>query len=301
MSKVLSAVTADPPALDATQAKHFGPVPPPVSVEFGALSHPGLVRTNNEDHYVVIERKRTRTVLQTNLPPGLLQPADDVGYILAVADGMGGAAFGELASMMALRSGWDQGPSAIKWTWIVTDKEVEDFRQRLEVVFQRMDQTIRDIAEADPSRAGMGTTLTAAYTVGPEAFIGHVGDSRAYLFHAGRLIQLTRDQTLAQQFLDQGLPAARSWYHMLTSCLGGPERSLKVEFHHFHVGDGDQLLLCSDGLSDMVRGEDISRILGQGCRPQEKVQALVDLALEHGGKDNVTVVLGQYRLTSLEV
>src|SRR6516225_933657 len=104
-------------------AKHFGPGPPPVRVTFGALSHPGLVRQNNEDHYLVVERRRSRAVLLTNLPAAALRPADDVGYLLAVADGMGGAAFGELASALALSSGWDQSPGAIKWTWIVTDRE----------------------------------------------------------------------------------------------------------------------------------------------------------------------------------
>jgi protein phosphatase len=301
MSNVPSADTAELPALDETHARHFGPVPPPVAVEFGALSHPGRVRPNNEDHYLVIERRRSRKVLLTNLPPGTLPPADDIAYVLAVADGMGGAAFGEVASALALRSGWDQGPSTIKWTWVITDKEVEELKERLELLFQRMDQTLRDCAEADAGYAGMGTTLTGFVTVGPEAFVGHVGDSRAYLYRDGRLKQLTRDHTVAQAYLDLGLPAARSWYHMLTNCLGGPERAVRLEFHHFHLRDGDQLLVCTDGLTDMVPDEDIARVAGQGDRPQEKTQALVDLALERGGKDNVTVVLAQYSLQMREV
>jgi protein phosphatase len=300
MNDISSADTAELPAVEDVVAKHFGPVPPPVAVEFGALSHPGLVRANNEDHYVVFERKRSRTVLLTNLPPGTLRPADDIAYVLAVADGMGGAAFGELASTLALRSGWDQSPSAIKWTWIVTDQEVDDLKERIQIIFQRMDQALRERAEADPACAGMGTTLTAVYTVGPEAFIGHVGDSRAYLYHAGRLIQMTRDQTLAQDCLDQGLQPARSWYHMLTSCLGGPERSVRLDFHHFHLADGDQILLCTDGLTDMVPDEEITRILGQCAPPQAAAQALVDLALQRGGKDNVTVALARYTMETKE-
>src|SRR5215469_4444695 len=89
---------------DDLMAKHFGPSPPPVSVQFGALSHPGLVRANNEDHFVVVERRRTRSVLLTNLPEGVLRPLSDVGYVMAVTDGLGGASCGELASMLALRS-----------------------------------------------------------------------------------------------------------------------------------------------------------------------------------------------------
>src|SRR5947209_20279330 len=108
MTDPQEADTVDFRAADDPLAKHFGPSPPPVRVAFGALSHPGLVRENNEDHYLVIERRRSRSVLLTNLPEGTLRPAADTAYLMAVADGMGGAAFGELASMIALRSGWDQ-------------------------------------------------------------------------------------------------------------------------------------------------------------------------------------------------
>src|SRR5437762_2727604 len=83
-----------------------------------------------------------------------------------VADGMGGAAFGELASALALRSGWDLGPQAIKWTWVITDREVEELKEQVELVFRRMSQTLLDRARADPTCAGMGTALTGAYTVG---------------------------------------------------------------------------------------------------------------------------------------
>src|SRR3979409_2528417 len=100
-------------------ARHFGPSPPQVHARFGALSHPGLVRASNEDHYVVLERHRGRVVLMTNLPEGYLRAVDDTAYLLAVADGIGGKAFGELASMLALRSGWEQATSAIKWSWII--------------------------------------------------------------------------------------------------------------------------------------------------------------------------------------
>src|SRR6478672_12029014 len=100
MNEFQNADTAELPAVDDLRAKHFGPSPPPVKVKFGALSHVGRVRTNNEDHYLVIERRRTRSVLLTNLPEEVLRPADNTGYVLAVADGMGGEACGELASML---------------------------------------------------------------------------------------------------------------------------------------------------------------------------------------------------------
>src|SRR5262245_46735260 len=114
------------PAVGNILAKHFGPRSPAVRVEFGGLSHPGRVRENNEDHFLVAERRRARTVLLSNLPPGSLATEDDVAYVFAVADGVGGSAFGELASLVALQSGWNQAPNAIKWTWIINDQEIND-------------------------------------------------------------------------------------------------------------------------------------------------------------------------------
>lgn len=301
MADLFEADTAEYPVADDLLARHFGPSPPPVSVEFGALSHPGRVRPNNEDHFLVFERRRVRSILLTNLPEGFLRPADDTAYLFAVADGMGGAAFGELASMLALRSGWDQEANAIKWTWIINDREVEDLKERVELIFRRMNATLHEEARARPDCTGMGTTLTGAYTVGPEAFVAHAGDSRAYLCHEGRLTQLTRDHTLAQEAQDIGMPVlCRSWHHKLTNCLGGPQEEVQVEFHHLRLADGDRLLLCTDGLTDMVRNEDIARILSRHAPPQATAEALVELALERGGRDNVTVVVAQYAMKDSE-
>ena len=288
-------------AVEDLLARHFGPSPPPVRVTFGALSHRGLVRTNNEDHYLVIERRRTRSVLLTNLPAAALRPGDDVGYVLAVADGMGGAAFGELASALALSSAWEQSPGAIKWTWVVTDREVADLKERVELVYRRIDEALRERAKQDPACAGMGTTLTGAYTVGPEAFLGHAGDSRAYLYRAGRLAQLTRDHTMAQLARDVGLPVVdKSWHHTLPQCLGGVGEEARADFHHVRLADGDRLLLCTDGLTDMVPDGEIAAALGRPAPPQEQAQGLVDAALRRGGKDNVTVVVAHYALAGPE-
>jgi protein phosphatase len=118
-----------------------------------------------------------------------------------------------------------------------------------------------------------------------------------YLFHDGKLTQVTRDHTLAQECIDIGLPIpCRSWHHKLTQCLGGPDREVQVEFHHFKLSDGDQLLLCTDGLSDMVYDDQISSILAQGTPTQETAHNLVERALERGGKDNVTIIVARYAL-----
>jgi protein phosphatase len=277
--------------------RHFGPSPLPGRINAGAATHPGLVRSNNEDHYAVVERRRTRSVLLTNLPDGFLSGTDDTAYSLIVADGMGGRAFGELASAMVIRTAWNLGRQSVKWTWIVTDREVEDLKERLEIIFRQMDQSLRDYARVEPKSIGMGTTVTGAYIVGAEAFIAHVGDSRAYLYRAGQLAKVTRDHTLAQQCLDLGVPVLlASWHHTLTNCLGASDRVLELEFHHLRLVDGDRLLLCTDGLTDMVPDDEIAKVFAGSEGSQKTAQALVDLALERGGRDNVTVIVAQLQL-----
>jgi protein phosphatase len=275
--------------------KHFGPSPARVQVAFGALSHPGKLRPNNEDHYLVVQRRRSRTVLLTNLADALVDPSEDNVYVLAVADGMGGAAHGELASTMALRSAFDLGHSAVKWIFRINDQEVRDLQEQLDAILQLVHRELVEQALAEPKFAGMGTTLTGAYLIGLDAFIAHVGDSRVYLFRDGLLQRLTRDHTLAQRMMDAGFPEPDpSQRHILTNCLGGTEKDVKVDFNHVILEDRDRLLFSTDGLSDMVSDAEIAGALNAHANPQAACQALVDLALEHGGKDNVTVVVANF-------
>jgi protein phosphatase len=272
----------------------------PANVTFGALSHQGNRRSNNEDHYIVVQRRRSRSVLLTNLPGPITDFAEDQVYLLAVADGMGGAAFGELASNMALRTAFDLGHSATKWIFKVNQKEIEELKGQIETILRLVHRTLLEHGQTDPSVVGMGTTLTGAYTIGMDALIAHVGDSRAYLFHDGTVERLTRDHTLAQEMLDTGGPPPNpSLRHVLTNCIGGTGQDLRVDFHHYHFEDGDRLLLCTDGLSDMVNDDEIARILTSHQDPQQACAALVNLALANGGRDNVTVVLADFALVPI--
>ena len=286
-------------SLEERAAKFFGPSASPVKVDVGAMSHPGKRRPNNEDHYGVVRRCRSRDVLLTNLPDGFLPHSEDVSYALAVADGIGGAAFGELASMLALRTAWDLTTSAFKWPFRLNETEAHDITEALEVYGQLMHRRVVEQGRAEPHTAGMGTTLTGAVTVGREVFIAHIGDSRAYLFRDGSLERLTRDHTMAQQMVDAGViasvsHASRLMQHMLVNCLGGNRDEVEVDVSRVQLDDGDRLLLCTDGLSDMVSDDEIAQILNSRPAPQDACQALVDMALDHGGKDNVTVVLARF-------
>lgn len=287
--------------LDKLAAKYFGPETEPVQVRFGAASHPGKLRPTNEDHYAVTRRYRAREVLLTNLPPETHPPLCDNSYVLAVADGVGGAAFGEVASLLALQAGYDLTTTAFKWPFNVSEPESLNIADAIRTHVRLIHRRLRAASGGEDSPlAGMGTTLTGVLTVGFDAFVAHVGDSRAYLFREGRLHRLTRDHTLAERLVANGVAksvdddSVSDFRSVLINCLGGDRDDVTVDVCHVPLRDGDQLLLCTDGLSDMVSDEDIATILSAPRTTQATCQSLIDAALAYGGKDNVTVVLGRW-------
>jgi serine/threonine protein phosphatase PrpC len=147
----------------------------------------------------------------------------------------------------------------------------------------------------------MATTLTVAATLGADFLVVHVGDSRAYLFRRGRLEQLTRDHNLAQALADIGAirpeeAATHRLRHVLTNVVGAKGDEIKVELQHLRLEDGDQVLLCTDGLTDMAADAAIAEVIGRPGPAAAACDALVELALAGGGKDNVTVVLARYHI-----
>ena len=288
--------------LEQLVERFFGPRPIDVQFEFGAASHQGLVRDENQDHYLVTRRRKEREVLQSNLPKEFLTTARDDAYALAVADGMGGQAFGKLASMLALRVGLSLGPDEIKWSTKINENEALELKDKIEVFLRLMDREIIKQTKSHTELVGMGTTLTVAYTVGREAFIAHVGDSRAYLLRENQLNMLTQDHTLANQMVEAGMISEGTYpfkrmRHVLTNCLGGPREGINVETHHLQLMDGDRMLLCTDGLTDMVADDDILNLIQSNSNCRDCAQALVNVALENGGKDNVTVIVASYGIS----
>jgi protein phosphatase len=270
-----------------------------VVAEFGAKSHAGKVRAANEDSYVVVRRRRERDVLLSSIPVELLPRAEQAAYSLAVADGLGGHAFGELASFLAIRTGWELGEGEVKWAVKINQREATELKEKAAVLFGKIDRTIHDAVAERPRLAGMGTTLTICYVTGPELFVMHAGDSRAYLSRGGTLRRLTRDHTQAQRLIDAGLavpgsPEERKRRHVLTNCLGGPKLEVEVDVEHHRLEDGDRLLLCTDGLTNQADDREIAELLERHPAPDDACRALVDLALERGGKDNVTAVVGRF-------
>jgi protein phosphatase len=270
-----------------------------VRVEFGALSHRGLVREDNEDHYIVVRRRRERDVLLSNLPVERLREREQEAYSLVVADGLGGHAFGEVASYVALRAAWDLGSYEIKWAVKMNRRESDELKLKAAVLFALLDQALHSAAELKPELSGMGTTLTVCYTTGLDLFVLHAGDSRAYLYRGGALRRLTRDHTRAQDMIDAGMAEPDSdaeMYerHVLTNVVGGG--NVKVDAEHHLLADGDRLLLCTDGLTDLVSDAEIAALLKAHPTPKDACTALVDRALDCGGFDNITVVLANYTI-----
>jgi serine/threonine protein phosphatase PrpC len=223
----------------------------------GAASHVGLVRRQNEDSFVA------------------------GGGIFAVCDGMGGANAGEVASEAACR--------------YLMELPAGAGAQQVRDAVAEANSTIFSRSVGEPDLAGMGTTLTAFVQSDDTLIVAHVGDSRAYLLRAGDLQQLTDDHSLVGEMVRRGqLTPAQAAVHphrsVITRALG-TEGEVDPDVFTVPLVPGDRLLLCSDGLSGMVSGHDIARILGEEDDPQAAARSLVQAALEGGGEDNVTVVV----------
>jgi len=273
----------------------------PLSVELGATTHQGHVRENNEDSYLLMRFGRSLERLTTNLDEHLLEQNYTLtGYGLLVADGMGGMAAGEVASRMAISKLLELVVDTSDWTLALKqNKDVKTVFERMTRRFYEIDRTLRDEAKNDPSLYGMGTTLTVAGTLGNDLVLGHVGDSRAYLLRGDIFRQLTRDHTLAQALIDAGVatsddPAPRSMRHVLTAAIGSLDERTEPQVQRFRLVSGDQLLLCTDGLTEMVDDDLIAGVLRQAPSADLACKDLVDLALGGGGTDNITVVLARF-------
>ena len=165
--------------------------------------------------------------------------------------------------------------------------------------FRQIDEALRDEAEQDTSKVGMGTTLTVAISLADSLMIGHMGDSRAYLMRGNSLLQLTSDHTLAQALVDAGMappegPSMEALHHVLTAALGASSKRTDPQVLRFRLSHNDQVLLCTDGLTGMVKAETIASVLSENSSPKQTCDSLIDLALSAGGVDNVTVVLARY-------
>jgi len=276
--------------------------PPGVRIEFGAMTNPGKARSNNEDHFLVARMAKSLTICRTSLPDSRgTYSSEEEGYLMVVADGMGGAAAGEHASALAVESVERFILNTLKWFLHLGGKEEHALFGELRQAFEYADRDVIERAREDTSLYGMGTTVTMAYCIAKDLYIVHAGDSRAYLFHDGELQQLTSDHTLVQVLVDGGAITpedAKKHRHrnIVTNVVGGPREGVFAEIHKVKVSDGDILLLCTDGLSEPVDDEAIAAILAREERAEELCSRLVEQALDRGGPDNVTAIVARYHV-----
>jgi PPM family protein phosphatase len=271
---------------------------PFASIDIFGMTHPGKVRTANEDQFFVATLHKSMRVQQTSLDDlkAFAGLQDLSAYLLVVADGASGMAGAKQASTTAVETlAKHIGETIGCYYNFDVDKE-QEFLTQLQDAVERAHQQVLAL---DPhAEHGPATTLTMVALLWPRAYVVHVGDSRAYYLRSGRLRQLTQDQTAYEKVLDDGMMTEEQaaglknrLKSMLTSALGS---AMKPSIGLIDLEAGDTLLLCSDGLPLHVTDSDIAGLLGTGVRAEDSCRRLVDLALERGARDNVTVVVGRF-------
>ena len=252
----------------------------------------GRMREHNEDAFVVADLSRNNATLQ---PEVRTHVVGDRGTLFMVADGMGGAAAGEIASAMAIEAVLREMTSALSKVETPTD---DAFATAMKRATSAANAEIHMFAVEHPEFRGMGTTATVAGVLGDCVYLSQVGDSRAYLVRDGVAQQITKDQSLMQKLIEAGElteeEAEQSERRNIILQALGPEASIKVDLTSQQLRDGDTLVLCSDGLSGQVKTDEIARVVTDEPDLMAACKRLIDRANENGGPDNITVIVARF-------
>jgi protein phosphatase len=259
----------------------------------------GRTREHNEDAFAVADLTANRATLHPDVRTHI---SGERGSLFMVADGMGGAAAGEIASAMAV----DVVLRELERLWITASRhDASAFAQALKRATAAANAEINAFAAQHPEYRGMGTTATIAGLLGDTLYLAQVGDSRAYIIREGVARQITKDQSLMQKLVEAGELTEEEAEHserrnIILQALG-PEATVKVDLTHQVVRRGDVLVLCSDGLSGQVTKDEIARIVSEEHDLVAVCKRLVDRANENGGPDNITVIAARFDGDGLEV
>lgn len=266
--------------------------PDAVNVNVFGVSDMGRVRKNNEDNFVVCNL----TTGEVSLTPSLRNHRVGAqGTLFLVADGMGGEASGEVASQLCavtvpkrLYDNLKSLGNVSETNFVLLLREAIEFANQ--IIFQK--------AQSDIALKGMGSTTTAGALFGPHLFVAQVGDSRAYVLRNKQMVQLTRDQTYLNYLAEIGAevpddPEKDSRKSILTQAVGSSE-TIDVKVTYTKLRQGDLILLCSDGLYNMVKGPDLLNMVNRSDALQNRCKSLVELANEHGGTDNITMIMAEF-------
>jgi protein phosphatase len=249
----------------------------------------GQIREHNEDNFLIADlTRKSRSLMEGDREQIVAQR----GTVLGVCDGMGGAAAGEVASQLAVDIIYE------KLTLGTTPNNHDDLARRLVHAVEEAGGRIFGEARADRTRRGMGTTATIAALLDGRLFVAQVGDSRAYILRGDKLVQVSRDQSLVNQLIEAGQlteEEAETFEHnnIILQALGTAE-TVQVDLTYVDLRKGDTLLVCSDGLSGMVRADEMREVLLTCREPFDACKELVDRANRAGGHDNITVIVAVF-------
>ena len=294
----------------------FHPMSASIGIEVAGVSVGGKEQTHNTDHYVAIRLGRMQETLATSLAAADLPPRfEEYAYALLVADGLDGDGTGARASRFALSTLAHLAIRYGKWNVRIGPDTPLEIIEQGEVLYRQVNDAVIQASRVDRSLAGMATSLTAVYVAGADLFFAHVGHSRAFLFRNGVLIQLTMDHTLEQLIsasaalrrvrLEARRPrgaeqsttdGARPAAEAIGTRADGPE----IAIEHVQLWPADRVLLCTNGLTDVVREDQIADVLSAQRRPADDARRLVDLAIASGATDSVTVLIGDYNVRASE-
>jgi len=279
----------------------FQPLSSTAAVEVAGLSMCGRLQRDNTDHFLAIRLGRLQETLATSLSTGdLPRRFEEYAYAMLVADGLGSHGTGARASRLALSTLAHLAIRYGKWNVRVGADSPSDIIEQGEFCYRQVSDAMAQAARADFRLADMATSLTAVYIAGADLFFAHLGHSRAFLFRNGVLIQLTMEHTLerlisASAALRRARLEARRPPEVATDAAGQRQDAPEVTIEHVQLWSGDRVLMCTDGLSEVVQEERIAEMLAAQRSPAEDCRRLVDLALSSGATDSVTVVIADYR------
>jgi len=273
----------------------------PLAVHCFGSTDPGRVRTTNQDQFLIAELTKAMRIWQTSLAEPSARYGEERAHVFIVADGMGGHAAGEQASALVVAAVERFALNTLKWFLHSGRADTERILSEFRSALADADAQILHEAAEHPKLAGMGTTVTMAYHIDRQLCVAHVGDSRAYLYRGGELQQITHDHTVTAEMVRRGQLRPEDVIHhrlrhVITNVVGGPEAGVYVEAHALELRPGDRLLLCSDGLTEMLAHDTIATTLQAQADPESACSSLLAQANESGGRDNVTVVVVDFDL-----
>jgi protein phosphatase len=267
-------------------------------IDVHGVTHPGKVRPDNQDHFLVCALRKQLVVHLTSLPDAdyFMADGERLAFLAMVADGVGGGVKGGEASRVALEAVTQYVSRSMRCYYAAASVDDQEFYDALQEGARQCHAELLRRGQDDPDYRGMATTLTLYLGVWPRAYLLQVGDSRCYLLRHGELTQITRDQTMAQEMVDAGVMTAADaagtrLAHTLSSSIGGHQSDPKVT--RFDIDWGYVLLLCSDGLTRHVSDDRIRDVLRAMTSARQACEDLLREALEGGGSDNITIIVGR--------